>query len=279
MTTTLVNGIPAASVDLSDRGFQYGDGVFTTLSVQHGNPLFLDRHLNRLERDCLQVGIPPPDRASLKDDLHSLITGQQEAIIKIIITRGAGGRGYRFPEKMSPTRIVSLYPPAIYPPQYTSEGIDVCYCRLRLGINPVLAGLKHMNRLEQIMARSELSNAPDMIEGLLLDYEGNLVEGTMSNLFLVSGARILTPLLDRCGVSGVMRSIIMTGAAELNLSVQETRLTPEDITGASEVFLTNSIIGIWPVRSIERRYIGVGPVTLELCEWLKKITAKEATNG
>ena len=269
MNSIRVNGEIATSIDLLDRGFQYGDGVFTTLLLKEGVPLFLDQHLERLRRDCGRTGIPPVESILLRRDIKSVIGDERQGVIKIQITRGLGGRGYRPPEIVSPTRVVALHPLPGFPDQYSSEGIEVRYCRTRLGINPALAGIKHMNRLEQVLARSEWSDSR-IAEGLMLDHEGQLVEGTMSNVFLVKDGQLRTPLLDRCGVGGVMRLVLIGAAKTLGIPFIECRLTPEDLDLVDEAFMTNSVMGLWPISCVEGKILPIGPVTSELREWLTK---------
>lgn len=264
----LVNGQPAASVEVADRGFQYGDGVFTTIAVREGQALLLRRHLARLERDCRRLAIPFPDPEVLRNETRLLCASRPDGVLKIQITRGRGGRGYGLPETASPpTRVLAIHPPPNYPSECSEEGVEVRICRHRLGINPALAGVKHMNRLEQILARAEWPSG-EIREGLMLDHEGHVTEGTMTNLFLVSAGGLATPRLDWCGVAGVMRALVMEGAAELGLAVAEERILPERLDRADELFLTNSIIGIWPIRRIESLDYRVGPVTRELRRWL-----------
>lgn len=269
VSSILVNGEIANSIDLLDRGFQYGDGVFTTLLLREGIPLFLDQHLERLRRDCGRLGIPAVESILLRRDIKSVIGDESQGVIKIQITRGLGGRGYRPPEIVSPTRVVASHPLPGFPDQYPSEGIEVRYCRTRLGINPALAGIKHMNRLEQILARSEWSDSR-IAEGLMLDHEGQLVEGTMSNVFLVKDGQLRTPLLDRCGVGGVMRLVLIGASKILGIPLNECRLTPEDLDMADEAFMTNSVMGLWPISCVEGKILPIGPVTCELREWLTK---------
>lgn len=263
-----VNGVPLDTVAVLDRGFQYGDGVFTTLAVQDGIPLLLDAHRARLRRDAATLGIPWLDDAGLREDICALLSQQPDGILKIQLTRGQGGRGYRPPHPVLPTRVVSLYPPANYPPAYATEGVLVRYCDQRLGTQPTLAGLKHMNRLEQILARAEWSDGPEA-EGLMLDQDGLVVEGTMTNLFMVRQGCLLTPRLDRCGVSGVMRETLWAGAQALGVEVREIRLSTADLAQAEEVFVCNSVIGLWPVRQLAGQHYAVGRVTRRMAEWLK----------
>jgi 4-amino-4-deoxychorismate lyase len=266
--TVLVNGEPTPFVDAADRGFQYGDGVFTTLPVRQGTPLFLAEHLARLERDCRRLFLPVPERAALVREALALCAARPDGVLKIQLTRGVGGRGYRCPEPALGARVLSVHPPPDYPEGLGEEGVEVRVCRARLGINPLLAGLKHTNRLEQILARAEWPPG-DIREGLMLDTEGHVTEGTMSNLFLVKDGAARTPKLDLCGVAGVMRGLVMAGLGELGLAVEECRIFLDEVRSADELFLTNSVIGLWPVRRLEGRDFAVGPVTRGAQRWLK----------
>lgn len=254
--TVLVNGEPVSRVEVADRGFQYGDGVFTTLPVTRGVPLFLDRHLARLERDCHRLLLPRPEPALLIREVRALCAARPEGVLKIQLTRGVGGRGYRCPEPAIGTRVLAIHPPPDYPPGLSEQGVAARICRTRLGINPALAGIKHMNRLEQILARAEWPLG-EVREGLMLDAEGYAVEGTMTNLFLVSNGVLSTPKLDACGVAGVMRGLVM----EFAHPVEERRVALDEVYAADELFLTNSVIGLWPIRRLERRDYPAGPVT------------------
>jgi 4-amino-4-deoxychorismate lyase len=182
-----------------------------------------------------------------------------------MLTAGVGGRGYRRPEQTPATRVLAIYPKPVYPPEIWQQGVAARVCRLRLGLNPSLAGIKHLNRLEQVLARAEWGD-DGIQEGLLLDYEGFLVEGVMSNVFLVSAGRLRTPLLDRCGVAGVMRGLVIAGARESGLAVEETRIRIEEALVADEIFLTNSIIGLWPVSALEGRTFPVGEISRLLAD-------------
>ncbi|MGX2039204.1 aminodeoxychorismate lyase [Methylocaldum sp. MU1018] len=266
--TALVNGQATRCVDLADRGFQYGDGTFTTMPVRRGVPLFLSFHLARLERDCQKLLIPFPGAECLKSDVRTLCAEQPDGVLKIQISRGIGGRGYRLPSPIQVTRVLSLYPSPDYPPELRKNGVEVRLCASRLGINPRLAGIKHMNRLEQILARAEWT-AEEIREGIMLDAEGYVVEGTMSNVFLVKNGALYTPKIDRCGVAGVMRSITIGTALERGVAVAESRITLEELYAADEVFLTNCAIELWPVNRCEHRTYGVGTVTQEIDRWLR----------
>lgn len=276
--TALVNGRQTSSVDVADRGFQYGDGVFRTLLVCRGQPLFLSRHLVRLEGDCRRLAIPFPDADVLAREAHFLSKTRPEGVLKIQITRGSGGRGYRIPEPALPTRVLTIHPSPDYPPAFREEGVAVRICRSRLGINPDLAGVKHMNRLEQILARAEWTDG-EIREGLMLDQEGCVIEGTMTNLFWVKDGILSTPKLNRCGVAGVMRALVMESAPDLGRALVERSIPVDALHEADELFLTNSVIGIWPIRRIGVMDYPVGPVTREISQWLMVRIREESAAG
>jgi 4-amino-4-deoxychorismate lyase len=237
--------------------------VFETLLVEQGVPRFWQRHMTRLLAGCRRLAISDIDSHTLYEEARALLAGDERCILKIIITRGAGGRGYGPGGCGQPTRILQRHATTDYPEAYSREGVRVRLCESRLSHNPRLAGIKHLNRLEQVLARSEWDD-PDIQEGLVFDGDGRLVEGTMSNVFLTIGGRLYTPDLSRCGVAGIMRSIVLELAGQLGQLVQHMAVSADDLAQAEEVFLTNSLIGIWPVRQIDARDYPVGLVTRQL---------------
>jgi len=270
----LVNGEEKRCIDLSDRGFQYGDGVFTTIAVGSGIPQFLDKHLDRLQRDCARLALPYPGHGILAEEARRLSGASSECVLKILLTRGTGGRGYRCPDQPHPTRVLSCHPRPDYPFELRDGGIHTRLCQARLGINPLLAGIKHLNRLEQVLARSEW-NGDEIHEGLMLDTEGCLVEGTMSNVFLMKDGRLRTPLIDRCGVAGVMRSVVRGLALEQRLAIEEARITVSELYQADELFVTNCVIQLWPVRQLESVKYEVGPITRMLASRITTLIGEE----
>ena len=263
----LVNGIESDLVPVADRGFQYGDGLFETLAVENGVPEFLSRHLERLQKGCERLDIDYPGDQLLSEEAFRIAKGATAAILKIIVTRGCGGRGYRIPERTKSTRVISIHPRREVRDELSNRGIRAKLCRTRLGINPSLAGLKHLNRLEQILARSEW-NDPQIQEGLMLDSEGYVIEGTMSNLFLVRSGGLETPQLDRCGVAGIIRALVLGHAQLNNIPAEIKRLTVGDLESADEIFITNSVIGIWPVVEFNGAAYDLGRFTLKFMQWL-----------
>jgi 4-amino-4-deoxychorismate lyase len=259
----LINGRPVDCISSRDRGLLFGDGVFETFAVSDGQPRFWSRHLQRLGAGCRRLGLSIPDEDVLRNEAAALLTGHDAGILKIIVTRGAGGRGYQVSGDAQPTRIVQWHCRAAVPQDYAVNGVRVRLCATRLGSNPQLAGIKHLNRLEQVLARREW-NDPEICEGLLLDAEDFVIEGTMSNLFAVQGSTLVTPDLTRSGVAGIMRTVVMELAAGLGLDISVQPLSLAELEQADEVFLTNSLIGVWPVIGLENRSWHTGALTRQL---------------
>jgi len=273
-TSCLVNGEPVCCLDVADRGFNYGDGVFTTVAVRQGAPLFLSRHLARLQADAASLGLPFPGIPVLEGEARRLCAQHPASVLKIVLTRGVGGRGYRLPAQSAGNRVLSTHPLPDFPAGVRESGVKARICALSLGLNPRLAGIKHLNRLEQVLARAEWGSEEAM-EGLVLDYEGFLVEGVASNVFLVCDGGLRTPLLDRCGVAGVMRGLVMEAARAAGLAVSEARLRPDDAFRADEIFLTNSVIGVWPVCDLGGVALPAGGIARRLAERIDALAAEE----
>lgn len=272
---SLLNGEYRDTIDIADRGFQYGDGVFETIEVLDGKPLFLDRHLNRLENACKKILIPAPDLALLAKESRQVSAYASHAVLKLIVTRGVGGRGYRQPQQISPTRLLTIHPYPEYQADFQTQGIAALFCQHRLAINPALAGIKHMNRLEQILARAEWQD-DSLQEGLMLDNQDHVIEGTMSNLFLVKDGKLYTPSLAECGVAGIVRGLVMEMAERLNICLFEKPLDKNDLFQADEIFVTNSVIGIWPVVRLEKQIFSVGAITRSLQKMFNAMRVAEA---
>ncbi len=260
----LINGRQASALPVTDRGLQYGDGLFETMAVFDGRCPWFDRHYERLVTSCDRLAINPPEKALLFAEVSQLAGGQTRAVIKIIHTRGSGGRGYRTPAQSAQTsRIVMRFPWPAYPAAYWREGIRLFPCRTRLGCNPALAGLKHLNRLEQVIARQEWTD-DDFAEGLMSNHEGYVVEGIMSNVFWRRDAVLYTPDLQQCGVEGVMRRWVLARAKKQGVEVRVCSETEAALQRADELFLSNSLIGLWPVKE----FAGVRYPVGTLCQSL-----------
>jgi 4-amino-4-deoxychorismate lyase len=263
----LVNGTDRGGIPALDRGLAYGDGVFRTLLARDGVLLHWKRHYAKLAHDCGALGMACPEEAVLRCDALAVLGAGGECAVKIVVTRGVGERGYRFAASSQPTRIV--YAAAVQNERhgYARDGIRVRACRLALARQPVLAGVKHLNRLENVLARAEWSD-PGIVEGLMNDDLGNVIGGTMTNLFLVRDGKLLTPALTQCGVAGVTRERVIALAARHGLECEVRSLRWEEVASADEVFVVNSLAGLWPVRALEARRWAPGPIGAAVQRWL-----------
>lgn len=244
-----INGQPESRLPVSDRGLAYGDGLFETIRITSRGPVLLDYHLDRLMLGCRRLHIPLQREAMLAE-LERWPGFTVPGVIKLIVTRGSGGRGYA-PAVMEPCRILQHFPVPVYPDAWFEQGIGVFPCQTRLGQVPELVGIKHLNRLEQVLARGEWEGTERYQEGLVCDLHGCPVEGTMSNLFIVRDQQVQTPRLDHCGVSGVMRRWLMEQFREAGLEVMETTITLDGFRVADDRFFCNSVFGVWPVARYE----------------------------
>lgn len=255
-----IDGMPAETLPATDRGLQYGDGLFETLALRTGRIALLEYHLDRLKEGCERLGMAMPDRDLLRREFSTAAAGRRaDVVLKLMLTRGSGGRGYRPPPEAKPRRILSLHPWPDHPAEWAEQGIRLRLCRTRLAHQPQLAGIKHLNRLEQVLARAEWDEADGFQEGLMLDLEGAVVEGTMSNVFASPREGVLiTPDLSRCGVAGVMRRHLLESARRAGIDVQVRALGLPELQDCPEIFLSNSLMGVWPVAEFEGRRHTVG---------------------
>ncbi len=263
----LIDGRPAECLSVRDRGLQYADGLFETVRFFGEHAPLWGRHMARLHAGCLRLGIAPPDAETLIGEAREVVGEHASAIVKIIVTRGSGARGYRPDDIASPARIVSAFPVPEVPTAWRSEGIRVRCCAMRLARQPALAGLKTLARLEQVLARMEWRD-PDLAEGLMCDTEGCLIGATQANVFWLEGATLFTPGLSRCGIAGVMRATVLDLARSSGHTCLEVEAPMTRLERADEVFLTNAVHGILPVREIEGRRYMPGQATARLISGL-----------
>ncbi len=249
-----------------DRGLEFGDGLFETIAVEDGRPRRLERHLARLAAGALRLGITPPSATTLAGEIRRAAASPGVGVVKLIVTRGAGGTGYVASPQSTARYEVHATPPRVRPASFREAGVAARFCALKLAEQPLLAGIKHLNRLEQVLARAEWTD-PAIAEGLLLDVHGRLVCGTMSNVFIAIGPDLVTPLLTRAGVSGVMRGVLLEAFRGAGVRVIERDVDPAELASASEVFLTNALIGAWPVRELASHRWPAGPFARRAQAW------------
>ncbi|MCW4148282.1 MULTISPECIES: aminodeoxychorismate lyase [Halomonadaceae] len=229
-------------VPFDDRGLAYGDGVFETVLLHDGQPVLWQQHVERLLEGCQRLMIDPPSPAALSATWQAAPTVGWE-VLKIIVTRGSGGRGYAIPDVAAP-RLMSRRVPFQPDSSAWSKGVSVRICSLRLARQPRLAGIKHLNRLENVLARQEWQ-ATDYREGLLADNHGLVVEATSMNLFWEQNGCIMTPTLDQCGVEGTLRAALID--AQL---VTPAQLAIDEVAAVDRLWLANSVQGVWPVNAL-----------------------------
>jgi 4-amino-4-deoxychorismate lyase len=252
MSEVLINGLPGNRIDCNDRGLQYGDGLFETISCPAGRPRWLDLHLERLERGLARLRIVFHGLDALRREVHDIASaGSEDCLVKVVLTRGpATRRGYAPAGDEVPTRIVSRHPwPA---PSQASSGFRVGVSPVPLGINPLLAGLKHLNRLEQVMAQRDCAER-QLSEVLMLTATRQVISGSMSNVFFVTEQGLVTPDLHDCGVEGVMRRVVLQAAPRAGLSVQIRLVEIEELAQARAAFVTNVRLGLQPVHWLDGR--------------------------
>jgi 4-amino-4-deoxychorismate lyase len=249
----LVDGVETDCVPALDRGLAYGDGLFETIRAIGGTAPLWARHMARLREGCGRLGLPVPDIDLLAAEFARVVRDAPDGVVKIILTRGVGARGYAPSVDATATRVVSAFPMPPLRPDWYGDGIRVRCCALRLAAQPKLAGIKHLNRLEQVLARAEWSD-PDVVEGLLFDQRGNLVSATAANVFVGVGDTLLTPPVDACGVAGVLRGALLDALP----GVQVKTISKEDLMQADEIFLTSSVRGVLPVRLLDGQPLRAG---------------------
>jgi 4-amino-4-deoxychorismate lyase len=268
-----IDGVPGEALPANDRGLQYGDGVFETVLVRSGCARFLEAHLARLSWGCTRLAISTAALPLLRAEVDVAVAmAPALAVLKIIVTRGsAHRRGYAPQGDETPRRLISLWatPERI---AGLEDGANLSVATIRLAENPALAGIKHLNRLENVLAAAE-STRHGVFESLLLDASGRLVSGAMSNVFIVRAGGVATPSLERCGVAGVMRGIVLRECAALRIAAEETRLTLDDLFAADEVFITNARIGVVPVRRVGEHSFDMNNLTKRLAAHIERLDA------
>ncbi|MET0988647.1 MAG: aminodeoxychorismate lyase [Steroidobacteraceae bacterium] len=240
------------AVALTNRGLHYGDGLFETMLLRAGKIRFLQTHLQRAEEGCRRLHMAAPT-SELLQDLRQLPDDPQPCIVKLLLVRSGTARGYRPALESRPLRLLLLYPWSEAP-----ATLRVQWCSSRWSSNTQLAGLKHLNRLEQVLAQQELGATSD--EGLMLDGAGELISATSGNVFLVTNGNLRTPDLRASGVRGVMRTEVIAAARTAGITVEECALWPNDVERADEVFVTNALRGLRPVVQLEQRRWSPGAI-------------------
>ena len=272
---SLINGIFKKNISVLDRGLAYGDGIFETMNwrvsklnkVQIYGVEYWERHLERLKIGCDKIKIPMPsgdklNRYKNKILKKSLDSEINKGVLKIIITRGVGGRGYKYESNLKPTIIFLSFPAKTIDQKLYSSGVKVKLCKTDILENKILSGMKHLNRLDSVIARSEWGD--NYFEGLFIDKSGNLLEGTMTNIFFIKNKVLYFPKLKSCGIEGIMSQVIKEKTNFFFKDFMERDLKFSEINNFDAMFLTNSIIRVLPVKHLEN-------VSFKITEELKSL--------
>jgi 4-amino-4-deoxychorismate lyase len=243
----LIDGLATDVIPADDRGLAYGDGLFETIRLHNGCFLFLNEHLERLQQGCNTLNMNCDLLQITQWLLKEAASAPVEAIIKLMLTRGSGGRGYKPPEKVLPRCIITTHPLPQNSGSDPCNGIKAFICKQRLAQQPALAGIKHLNRLEQVLGSMEFPDA-SYHEGLMADYSGSVIEGTRSNLFVCVNGILQTPALEYCGIQGVLRRKLLE---HFGTEVQVTNISLDSLQDADELFFANSVMGIWPITLLQ----------------------------
>lgn len=267
----LVNGQPHDSVSVLDRGLSYGDGLFETIRFEAGSAPLWDRHMHRLALGCERLRIPAPDAALLWEEARQAMGALAACVLRITLTRGVGERGYAPPHDAVPTRIVAAFPMPSVARTFYVDGLRLHRCQTMLAEQPLLAGIKHLNRLEQVLARAEWSD-PAIDEGLVCDRDGHVISATAANLFAVIEGVLVTPSVERCGVAGVARAAMLDAFQHC----QVRDLPWQECLRASELFLSSSIRGILPVQTVGDTVYAPGPVVRAMQQHWRDLGFRDA---
>ncbi|NQZ09769.1 MAG: aminodeoxychorismate lyase [Algicola sp.] len=258
MTTTIIyHDKSPTPVPINDRCFNYGDGFFTTILSQNNQILLLDLHLNRLKRAANRLLFEPIDWQQLEKSLQP-ITTEQPSVVKVLVSRGAGGRGYNS-QNLSPFIYITVAEYPAFFPNWRENGISLGVSSVALGLNPLLAGIKHCNRLEQVLIKNAMQSNTDKTcasqeqtfdDVVVCDLNGCVVECSASNIFWRSAkGEWYTPLNDVAGVDGVMKQFIMDNLPELS-HTKQVKASLDELFAADSLFICNSLMGIVPVHSL-----------------------------
>jgi 4-amino-4-deoxychorismate lyase len=275
-----VDGRVADRIPTADRGLQYGDGLFETISCLGGRPRWLQRHLARLRSGCERLRIGFTAFEALASELTAAAAGQERCILKLILTRGsARRRGYRPVGDETPRCILERHPwPTTPGPVESPRDFRVGISGVRLGINPALAGMKHLNRLEQVLAQQELDGA-ELEEVVMLSSDGHVIGGSMSNLFLADETGLRTPTLDDCGTAGIVRGILCEAAERAGRPVRIQRIAAAELERVQEAFVTNVRWGVQPISVLAGRRLTARSHAQMARQWLDRSVEADATRG
>ena len=277
---SLINGEFSNHVSVIDRGLSYGDGLFETMSWSYLNDEkilgveFWDRHLERIKEGCSVVKIKLPAIKIFKNYKEKILKeclkkGISNGVLKILITRGVGGRGYKFEKNILPTIIFLSFPSRKIDKEILNNGVKLRFCEFPIFENSMLAGLKHLNRIDSVMARSEWQD-DKFFDGVMFDNSENIIDGTMTNLFFSRNNVLYTPMIKKSGINGIMRQVVIENAKLFFSDVREIEIKRKTISTFDEMFVTNSVIKILPVTHLSNKKFKTTDATREMINFFFK---------
>lgn len=260
-----INGKRAVTLDINDRGLAYGDGLFTTAKIIDGRVELLEQHVKRLIAGCNKLSIAMPvalSNGDLSEEIIHLAQQYTIAVLKVVITAGSGGRGYsRIGLNSQNSNIIVMI--FDYPDHYNAliaSGVTLGVSQQKMAISSMLSGIKHLNRLEQVLLRKELDsrNEDDLV---VTNINDQVIETTSANLFYWIDDRLYTPEIKFSGVDGLMRQFII---AHSNKISGQTVIVEKTIIGrllqADAIFTCNSVTGVMPVNTFNKKALNIEPV-------------------
>ena len=249
VSITLVNGEPAHHLPVDDRAIAYGDGCFTTIAKVAGHIQLVDEHIQRLKRACLVLDLPFSDWSSLRRQIVQIGESSTDIVIKVIISRGSGGRGYSTQGATQPVTILSLHAMPTHYSAWKVGGIRLNLSSIKLAKQPVWQGTKQLNRLEQVLIKQR--SRPSADDELVCDVDDMIIETSAANIFWRVEKQWFTADIDYSGVCGVMRNRIVDILSQNNMPVQVLRAHYSILNYATDIFICNSLMGLVPVREIQ----------------------------
>ena len=277
---SLINGEFSNHVSVIDRGLSYGDGLFETMSWSYLDDEkfvgveFWDRHIERIKQGCSITKIKFPSTEILRNYKEKILNeclkkGIKNGVLKILITRGVGGRGYKFEREIVPTVIFLSFPSREINKKTLNTGVKLRFCEFPIFENLMLAGLKHLNRMDSVMARSEWDD--EFFDGVMLDNSGNIIDGTMTNVFFSRNKVLYTPIIKKSGINGIMRQVVIDNAKSFFKEVREIEIKKKTISTFDEMFVTNSVIKILPVTHLNNKKFKITDATRKMINFFLKI--------
>ena len=274
---SLINGEFSNHVSVIDRGLSYGDGLFETMSWSYLKDKkilgveFWERHLERIKEGCSITKIKLPPTEILKNYKEKILReclrkGIKSGVLKILITRGVGGRGYKFEKDISPTIIFLSFPLRKIDKDTLNTGVKLRFCEFPMFENSILAGFKHLNRIDSVMARSEWED-DEFFDGVMLDNSENIIDGTMTNLFFSKNRVLYTPMIKNSGINGIMRQVVIDKAKLFYNDICEIEIKKNNISRFDEMFVTNSVIKILPVAHLGNKEFEITDATREMVDF------------